>query len=256
MPAPSNDRLRSILVMLATAATIAFSGIAIAGFVNQTTPAEIGARYRSVLTPSEYAFSIWSLIYLGLAAFAVFQLLPANLALFRSVRTIYIASCLLNVSWLYFWLNDRPAVSLILITGLSVALFLLLARVAAADASVIRITKAAFGLYAGWVMVEALITLFVVLAAAGIVLSPSTAAILGVVAIILASAIAVLVVWKYRNYLFSLATAWGITAIAIKQSGNTPIVVASAIGVIISLLAALSFVMTLPTIKVAQEENE
>ena len=256
MPQPSNDRLRAVLVLLASLGMIAFSGLAIAGYVNNATPAEIGTRYQAALTPSEYAFSIWGLIYLGLAAFSIFQLLPANLARFRGVRTLYITSCVLNVAWLYFWLNDRPFVCLVLVSGLALTLFLLTARLSSADDLVTRITEAAFGLYAGWVAIEALATLFVVLAAVGDAVSPSLSAALGVVAIILISAIAVLMVWKYSNYLFPLAVAWGITAIAIKQSGNTAIVVASAIGVIICLLAALSFVMSLPTINVSQNQNE
>jgi hypothetical protein len=256
MPQASNDRLRSALVMLATLGIIAFSGLAIAGYVNNATPAEIGARYKAALTPSEYAFSIWGLIYLGLAAFSVFQLMPANLTRFRGIRTLYIAGCVLNVAWLYFWLSDRLGLSLALVSGLAVILFLLTARIGSAEDLATRITKATFGLYAGWVTVEAFAILFVVFAATGFAISSSISAVLGVIAIILMSAIAVLMVWRYNNYLFPLAVAWGIAAIAIKQSGNTAIVVACAVGVIVCLIAALSFVMTLPTINVSHQENE
>src|SRR5215468_184521 len=179
MPEPSDDRLKSILVMLATAATIAFSGLATVGYVNNVTPDEVGARHAGVLTPAEYAFSIWGLIYLGLAAFAIFQLLPANLARFQGVRTIYITSCVLNVTWLYFWLNDRPGLCLLLVGGLALTLFILMARLASAGSTATRVTKAAFGLYAGWVTVEALLTLFVVFTVSGIVSSPSAANLLG-----------------------------------------------------------------------------
>jgi len=256
MPPLSNDRLRSVLVMLASLGMIAFSGIALAGYINNATPAEIGARYKATLTPLAYAFSIWGLIYLGLAAFSVFQLLPTNLAKFRGVRTLYIANCVLNVAWLYFWLSDRPGISLLLVCGLAATLFLLTVRLTSTETLAARVTKATFGLYAGWVAVEAFATLFVVFAAAGVAILSPVAAALGVIAIILLSAIAVLMVWRYRNYLFPLAVAWGLTAIAIKQSGNTPIVVACAGGVIICLIAALSFVMTLPTVNVSHQENE
>src|SRR4051794_35270801 len=102
MPA-TTDRLRSILVMLATLVTIAFNALAAVGHINNVTPAEISARYPTVFTPAGYAFSIWSLIYLCLIAFSIYQVLPSKLERFRGVRTLYIASCVLNCAWIYFW---------------------------------------------------------------------------------------------------------------------------------------------------------
>ena len=56
---------------------------------------------------------------------------------------------------------------------------------------------------------------------------------------------AVLVRFKLTNYFYPLAVAWALTAIAVKQSGQTSVVVASAFGVIACLIASLSFVMNL-----------
>jgi len=252
----SNDRLRSILVMLATAGTIAFNGLSAAGYLNNITPAEISARYPTILTPAGYAFSIWSLIYFGLAAFAVVQMMPQHLARFRGVRTLFIASCVVNCGWIYFWHHDHPAICLVLIVLLAAILLLLTAGVADADSGEMRTAKVTFGLYAGWVSLAAIVNLFVVFTAYGIKCSQTTSGVLGICAILLASVAAVLVVWKLKNYIFPLAVAWGLTAIAVKQSGNTAVVVSSAIGVIICLLASLSFVVYLPTMSVPQKENE
>src|SRR3954467_6455619 len=109
------DLLRSILVMLATLATVAFNVLAASGYINNVTPAEISARYPTVLTPAGYAFSIWSLIYLGLLAFSVYQALPANTVRYRPVRSLYILSCLLNCIWIYFWHREQIAVCLLVI---------------------------------------------------------------------------------------------------------------------------------------------
>jgi hypothetical protein len=238
--------------MLAAAFTIAFNGLAAAGYINDVTPKESSSRYPVILTPSAYAFSIWSLIYLGLAAFAVIQLLPANLERFRNVRTLFIASCVLNCGWIYFWHHDHPDICLLIIFGLGLVLIVLTANFAVADSAGTRLTKAVFGLYAGWVAVAALVNCFVALVAFGVSLTPSTAAALGVIAIAAATIIAVAVVWRFRNYMYPLAVAWALTAIGVEQSGKTAIVVAAAFGVIICLVACLSFVMTLPTMKIPQ----
>ena len=66
---------------------------------------------------------------------------------------------------------------------------------------------------------------------------------LGVICLALAAGLAVIVRMQLKNYLYALAIAWAATAIAIKQSGNTAIVVASAICVIVCLVMAVSFVL-------------
>jgi hypothetical protein len=242
--------------MLAAAFTIAFNGLAATGYVNGITPQEISTRYPVILTPAAYAFSIWSLIYFGMAVFAVIQLLPANLERFRNLRTLFVASCVLNCGWIYFWLNDRPGICLVIIIALAFLLVFFISQLAAPDTPGTRLTKAVFGLYAGWVTIAAPINLLVTLAAFGVALIPSTVSALAVAAVLSASAISVLIVWKFRNYMFPLAVAWGLTAIAVEQSGKTALVVTCAIGVIVCLVACLSFVMTLPSMKIPQARNE
>lgn len=78
--ATGTDRFRAILVLAATIGTIVFNSLAAMGRVGGVTPAEISAKYQTMITPAGYAFSIWSLIYVGLIAFSIYQLLPANLA--------------------------------------------------------------------------------------------------------------------------------------------------------------------------------
>jgi hypothetical protein len=48
-----------------------------------------------------------------------------------------------------------------------------------------------------------------------------------------------------RDYFFPLAVAWALTAIAVKQSGNTAIVVATAVGVVICIVTAGTVVVNL-----------
>jgi hypothetical protein len=66
-----------------------------------------------------------------------------------------------------------------------------------------------------------------------------------VVFILLAAAMAVFVRIKLSNHFYPLAIAWALTAIAVKQSGQTWIVLAAAVGVIACLIASLSFVMNM-----------
>ncbi len=244
--ANSHDRMRAALVIVATIATIAFNALAAAGLVNGVTPAAISERYQTILTPAGYAFSIWSLIYLSVAAFSVYQLLPANLVRLRPVRSVFIVTCLLNCAWIYFWHREQMAVCLALIIALLASLVLMLFLFGRSGSAVESLfTTAPFGIYAGWVTAATLINVLIFFKYESLEFSTAGWNILGVVLIAFAAIIAVIVRWKLKNYFYPIAIAWALTAIAVKQSGNTAIVVACAAGVVICLVTAGSFVVDL-----------
>jgi len=103
-----------------------------------------------------------------------------------------------------------------------------------------------FGVYFGWVTAAMLINFAVLLASWKIPLTPSAWNTIGVMIVLIAGVLGVFMRIRLANYFYPLAIAWALTAIAIKQSGNTPIVLAAAISVIGCLIAALSFVLKLP----------
>lgn len=244
----STDRIRAILVLVATFGVIAFNFLAAAGRINNITPEEISDKYATLVTPAGYAFSIWSLIYAGLIAFSIYQLLPSNLVKFRSIRTFYILSCALNCGWIYFWHNDQIAVCFALIFLLAASLFLINLYLRTTETpGEYWLAKAPFGIYFGWVTAATLVNFAILLVYWNVQLSPSAQTGLSVGLILLAAALGVLIRIHLLNYLYPLAIAWALTAIAVKQSGQTPIVVAAAIGVIACLIATLSFVMSLPS---------
>jgi hypothetical protein len=240
------DRPMSILVVVATIVTIVFNSLAAAGYVNSVRPSDISDRYSTVVTPAGYAFSIWSLIYLGIIAFSIFQALPSQLERFRRVRTLYIASCLLNCSWIFFWHNSQIAVSFVIILLLLVTLISMLVRLGGCMTNAETwLTQAPFGIYAGWVTVATIANLAIMLAFLDIRMSPTTQNIFAVILILFGAIAAVIVRVKLQNFFYPLAVAWGVTAIAVKQSGNTPIVVAAALAAVICLVTAGSFVVNL-----------
>ena len=242
--ANSQDRMRSILVVVATIATIAFNGLAAAGYVNGVTPDVISDKYPTVLTPAGWAFTIWALIYLGLLAFSVYQMLPGNLARFRTVRSLYLVSCLLNCAWINFWHRDQIGICLLLIFALLLSLIGLLILFRRAGSGTGQLfTKTPFGLYAGWVTAATLVNFAVFLKSTGAGMSAGTWNVLGVTFLAIAAGLAVVVRLQLKNYMYAFAIAWAATAIAIKQSGNTAIVAAASICVIVCLVMTVSFVL-------------
>ncbi len=242
------DRLRAILVLLATIGTIVFNSLAANGLVGGVTPAEISDRYPTPITPAGYAFAIWSLIYLGLVVFSIYQLLPANAARFRGIRSLYIISCALNCGWIYFWHNDQIGLCLGIISALLLTLFFINWRLKQTGSlSEYWFVKAPFSIYFGWVTAATLVNFAILLKSTNADISGGTWTTIAVILIALAATLGVIIRLRLSNYLYPLAIAWALAAIGVKQSGQTLIVFMTAFGTIACLIATLSFVVNLPS---------
>ena len=235
--------MRSFLVLAATIGVIVFNWLAATGRLGGADTSAISAKYETLVTPAGWAFSIWTLIYLGLLAFSVFQMLPANVARFRPIRSLYILTCALNCAWLYFWHQEQIVVCFVIIAALYMALLAINAIIREPDSLADTwAAKAPFGLYFGWVTAAMLVNLAVMMKFLNMSF-PETALAVGL--ILAAAGLAVHARVKLTNYFYPLAIAWALTGIAVKQSGQTLVVVACAIGVVVCLIATLSFVMGL-----------
>ena len=243
-----NDKLQPILVIVATVGMIIFNYFAATGIFGGTAQNVISDKYPTHITPSGYAFAIWSLIYLGCLVFSIFQALPSNIERFRTLRRIYIVSCVANCAWLYFWGQEMIVVCLGVILALLGTLAIINTKLQRTETySEYWLVKFPFGIYFGWVTVATILNAAIALVYLGVKVSDSTANILGAGLIIIAVVLGVIIRIKLTNYFFPLAIAWALTAIALKQSGQTLIVASAAFGVIACLITTLSFVMNMPS---------
>lgn len=233
------------MVIFATVGVIAYNWLATQGYVNNTTPAMISDKYPTLVTPAGYAFMIWSLIYLGIIVFSIYQALPKNAEHYRGIRTPYIFSCVLNCAWIYFWHHDQILLCLFIILALLLTLLLINIKVKNSQTSgQFWLAKAPFGLYFGWVTVASMVNFVIALKYLNVTMSDTTQIAMASALILVAAFLGIIVRWKLQNYLYPLAIAWAVTAIGVKQSGQTLVVVAAAIACIITLFTAISFVLS------------
>lgn len=242
----NSERLKQFLVIIATAGVIAFNYLAVIGYIGGVKPEFISNKNPTLITPSGFAFAIWSLIYLGLIAFSIYQALPANAERFKNLRSSYILSCAANCAWLYCWHHEAILVSVAVI-------FLLLGTLAfiniklqkTASLAEFWLVKFPFGLYFGWVTAASILNATIALIYINFKISDSLAVILGAILLLTATALGVIIRFKLNNPFYPLAIAWALTAIAVKQSGQTLIVASAAVGVIILLITALSYLVNM-----------
>ena len=127
----------------------------------------------TLLAPATPAFSIWSVIYLGLFAYVAWQWLPAARHSGRADRIWWLAavSMLLNGAWLLVTQVGWVWVSVVVIAALALALGELMARLSESPARTATegvLLDGVFGLYLGWVSVATIANVTAALVASGV----------------------------------------------------------------------------------------
>ncbi|RFA12516.1 hypothetical protein B7R22_15470 [Subtercola boreus] len=232
---PSSDRLRQVLVAIGAVVAVvgSFIGSGAAGGtpIAQAAGGALSAD-ATLLAPAGGAFSIWSVIYLGLVGYAIWQFLPAQRADDRQRRLGYpvLLTLVLNAAWILSVQAGLLALSAVVILLLLVSLCWAYGRAIATrglgrrSALGTLLVDGTLGLYLGWVSVAtaANITSFLQFAGfTGFGWSPEgwAIAIVGV-----AGLVGVLVaVWSRGSISAMLSLAWGLVWIEVSRvSGALP----------------------------------
>ena len=248
----NSDRTRQITVTVSEIVCIfgTLLGVGVFGGteVNQAAGGALSAD-ATLIAPGTQAFSIWSVIYLGLAAYTVWQWLPAQATAERHRRIGYLAaaSMLLNAGWLLVVQAGWLWVSVLVIAALVVVLGLIIARLAASPSRSLAdtvITDGTFGLYVGWVSVATAANVTATLQDAGLDPSKGVAELLTVAVLAVAAAIGVLLSRVSRGNLgIGAAMVWGISWIAIARATAAPESTVVTVGAVVAaVLVAVAFV--------------
>lgn len=201
------------------------------------------------LAPASTAFSIWSVIYVGLALYAVYQILPAQRASTRhaKLRPWAALSALLNAGWLAVVQADSIWGSAIVIVVLLLVLLWILVILRSDESSTMVdtvITDGTFGLYLGWVTVAAASNIAALVASTDLeeFIEQDWAAI-GILIIVAAAGIG-LALYTRGRITPALAISWGLAWVAVgRTSGefeSQSLVWAAAIAAALVLISAIA----------------
>ena len=181
----------------------------------------------SYLAPAGPAFAIWSVIYLGLAAYTIWQALPGQRQNPRQVRTGWwvALSMVLNGLWLVAarYLN-LPATVIVIaaLTAVLAVIIVQLSRRRAAGIIELTLFDAVMGLHFGWVTIATV-------ANVGAWLTQTLPAELGqqadawgVGVLVVVGLIAVASALLTRRLAPALATAWGLSWAAFGRLSGDP----------------------------------
>jgi hypothetical protein len=154
------DRARQVTVTVAEVACVLGTLVGVGVLGTEVSAVSGGALSAdsTLVAPAGPAFSIWSVIYTGLAAYTVYQWLPgqATSERQRSIGWLAAASMVLNAAWLLVVQQGWIWGSVVVIVALLATLVEIGRRLTATrrdGVSDLVVVDGTFGLYLGWVAV-------------------------------------------------------------------------------------------------------
>ena len=197
--------------------------------LNGRTPGALSDLYPNLFVPVGLTFSIWGVIYLwlliwvGMQAIALLTGKQAPGA--AKAGWWFLATCLLNIGWLFAWHWEQ----LLLSVGVMITLLYCLVRLNQAIGNGVSAESAwekwtahlVFGLYQGWITVALIANVTALLVGSGwkggTALAESDWAIIMVEA---GAAIAVAMVWRFNHLFHGVAVVWALYGIYLKRAAE------------------------------------
>jgi hypothetical protein len=243
------NTIQQILVILTVIITIAVNILADALPINSLNTAAISNSFHVYFVPAGYVFSIWGLIYIGLMAYAIYQVLPAqrNNPRLQAISWWVILGGLANCTWIFLWhyelfVGTLGAMLILLATLIAVyrRLGSGLTKVSPGETWAVRIP---FSVYLGWITVATVANITDVLDYLkwnGFGIAPETWMLVMLAAVFF---IATLMNLNRRDVAYTLVILWALVGIGYKFSSEPLIWIASlatallvAMGLLYSLL--------------------
>lgn len=188
--------------------------------------AEFADDGNETLRAAGYAFSIWSVIYVGLVAYAVWQALPRNRADPAVEATALPAIVAILGCGAWIWAaasNGQWASVAIILTSAAAAIFALARALPAYEANVRDhlFVYWPLGLLAGWLTIASAINIVTVLTARGIV--PPGSELVGVVGVAAVTTVGAVVLLRLRLLAYAVPIVWGLIAVWVAEHVAKPL---------------------------------
>ncbi len=234
--------------ILALIITVIMNYLSNTGIFNGSTMASVSARYQNLFTPSGYAFSIWGVIYLGLAAFCIYQaqglFQPRETpAIVSKIGWLFVISCIANCLWILAWLYDYTGLSVLIMAALLTSLIVIVFRTRM-ELDLISLKKIAleswpFAIYLGWICLAIIANVAAYLTKIGWDGFGVSTTSWTLIMICAAGFVNIALTWTRNLRETSVVGIWGLIAVAVaNRNDNLPVLYASVI------VAVLIFVST------------
>lgn len=211
-----------------------FNGLTI-GEISNTLFKEV------LIIPANYAFIIWGLIYLGLFAFAIYQVLPSQKSDpdLREIGYFLVIASIAQSLWVYLFSFNFFIASVVAMLFILLPLITTYLHLGTSKTSASRLKKWCVhypvGIYLGWISVATVVNVASALYAQNWNGWGISAELWTVIMALVASVISAVITLQNRDLTYTGVTIWAMVAIAIKNWDNHIIK-------IVTLLCAIALV--------------
>ncbi|MCY7418991.1 MAG: tryptophan-rich sensory protein, partial [Chloroflexi bacterium] len=219
------DLQRQIVTVLTYVGTVIVNVAAVVLPLGGVTTAELSDRFPVLVTPANYVFGIWSVIYLLLLVFTVAQALPAMRpnATLRRLGYLPALTGILNALWVLLWQFQVFLFTVPVMLALLVTLIVIHRRLrepaGTREAPAFGwLVVLPFSVYLGWITVATIANIAQMLYLAGYRGWPLGEEAWAVFVLAVGLGIAATMVVRERDVAYGAVIVWACAGIAVKQS--------------------------------------
>lgn len=231
-----------VLNLVSLLAAIVVNGLANALPINNLQTGAVSDSFGALFTPAGYVFAIWGVIYLSLAVFGVYQILPAqkNNARIDRIGIWFILANLFNGAWIFAWHYLQFPVSLVLMLGLLISLVVIYLRlgigVSKSTPNERWLVEMPFSIYLGWISVATIANVSVVMLDLNWNGFGISETIWTVVMLVIGTVLGLLMTLRRSEVFYTLVLIWAFIGITQNGSGDQLVTITAWAGAAILLV--------------------
>ena len=218
--------------------------------INDTTIGETSQRYTNLFTPASYAFAIWGLIFLGLMAYALYQIKVVvfdrkELAYIEQTGYWFAITNVLNALWVIVFAYNYMGLTVVIIAGILFSLLKIIINTNMerwdAPKKIIAFSWWPICLYSGWITVATIANVALYLTKIGWKGGFLTELQWTIVLIVVATLINLVIIYKRNMREFAAVGVWALFAIYIRHQNSLEILANTALACSAILLSVILF---------------
>ncbi len=228
VPFSSSQKTIAIINIIAFLLMIGANCLSIFLPLNNKTQMQLSGQYPNLFTPIGFTFSVWSVIYVLLFGFIIYQAYVLFVTQHRdkarilSVSYLFVGVCFCNAAWLFAWHYELITLSVLIMMAHLWLLVLIHDRLSLAIAWRPFAPKIwlgiPFSIYLGWICVATIANITAWLVAKGITLSFFIPQVWTIIMLLAALLIGIFYVFTRNNKFLALTIAWAFYGIMRKQT--------------------------------------
>ncbi len=226
----TKKEILQILNLIGFIATVIVNFLAVTLPIGLGTTQELSDAIPNLFVPAGITFSIWSIIYIFLGLFSIYQMRDIfksdkiEMKYLDNIGYFFIIGSLANVLWIIVWHYKLVPLSLVFMIVLLISLLLIYIKLNIGKSDASKMEKIAvhipFSIYLGWITVATIANVTAVLVVLGVSSFGVLAEILTIIVIIVAVLITFAMLLLRKDYIYSFVIVWALLGIFINQIKN------------------------------------